>query len=88
MTRNGKTVDGEDDVCLGSRVTIQNVDSAEKADYELVLPNEVDRSRNRISVYCPLADAIIGCGAGEAALVRLPEGTKGFKILEIVPPES
>lgn len=70
-------------VGLGSRVTVQDVQSKEKESYELVIPDAMDLDLGHISVSSPLGRGLMDHAVGDTAVVQLPGGTRKLKIVEL-----
>ena len=49
-----------DTVGLGSKVELEDLDEGGIAEYEIVVPEEVDGAQNRISLSSPLGNSLIG----------------------------
>jgi len=86
--RSAKIVDNsltinKDEVRLGATVTMR--DEATKATiiYTLSSADEADPSAGRISVSSPLAQGLLGSGAGTSVKIRLPSGEKHLSILKV-----
>lgn len=73
----------KDEVRIGTTVTVEEKESGEELTYTLVGPDESDPSNGKISVYAPLAQALLGKKPGSTAQVQLPGGLKSFKIIKI-----
>lgn len=73
----------EDKVVFGARVTIEDIDTGEERNYQLVGPLESDISENKISVTSPLGKALIGKKIGAAINVQTPGGLKKFEIVDV-----
>ncbi|MFH1726268.1 MAG: transcription elongation factor GreA [Elusimicrobiota bacterium] len=71
-----------DQVQIGVKVTLQEVDSSEEYVWTLVGQPEADPTSGRISVHAPLAQGLLGHKVGEEVKVELPAGEKTFKILK------
>ena len=71
-----------DEVSIGSRVTILNVDG-KKTRYTIVGSTEADPSQGKISNVSPIGKALLGKQIGEVAEVSVPAGTTKLEIVEI-----
>ena len=76
ISPNGKVI-------FGSTVTLLNCDSDEKVRYEIVGDEESDIKRSKISVYSPIARALIGKNEGETAIVSTPNGPVEYEICSV-----
>jgi transcription elongation factor GreA len=84
---NADVIDTEklpkDRIVFGSRVLVENVDTGESTEYQLVGPDESDVKKGRISVTSPLGKAMIGKKAFDELTVRVPNGKRSYEIVEI-----
>ena len=69
---------------LGNAEIIENVDTGEDVEYQLVGPEESDIEKGRISVTSPLGKAIIGKKPGEEIVLNAPGGKRVYELVEIV----
>jgi transcription elongation factor GreA len=72
-----------DTVGLGSRVRLEDLDEGGIADFEIVVPEEVDGAQNRISLSSPLGRALIGKAAQDDIEVVTPKGKREYTIIEL-----
>jgi transcription elongation factor GreA len=72
-----------DEIQIGSRVTIVEVDVGEPETYRIVSPAEADPLTGYISHVSPLGKALIGRGVGDVVTVNTPQGQIDFRIEEI-----
>ena len=70
-------------VVFGVRVKIQDLDSGEEEEYELVGPGQEDYDNNRILTTSPRGRALLGKKIGDTAEVTVPRGVLRYKIVEI-----
>lgn len=68
---------------FGCGVVLENVDTGESVEYQLVGPDESNIEEGRISVKSPLGLAIIGREVGEEVLVQAPAGKRKYELVEI-----
>jgi len=71
-------------VALGSKVSIENVDSGEIERYRIVLPEEVDARNGCISLSSPIGQAMRSKAPGDDFEVRTPRGTRSYQIVELL----
>lgn len=76
------TMDG-DKVCYGATVKIENVDTGEQREYTLLGPDETEYVKGSISVFSPVARALMGKEVGDEAVVNAPKGKIEYEILSI-----
>jgi transcription elongation factor GreA len=72
-----------DTVGLGSRVELEDLDDGGCVGYEIVVPEEVDGSANRISLSSPLGRALIGRGQDDDVEVQTPKGRRSYLIRKL-----
>ncbi len=65
-------------------VVLENVDTGEDVEYQLVGPEESDIQKGRISVTSPLGKAIIGKKAGEEIVLNAPAGKRVYELVNII----
>ena len=70
-------------VQIGSRVTIQEVGSRSKEEYEIVGAAEANPMDGHISNESPLGKALLNHKSGETIQVDAPEGKYEVKIIEV-----
>ena len=70
-----------DRVVFGAHVKIQDLESEEETQYQIVGADEADVKQGRISVMSPFARAMIGKKTGETITVQSPKGDKDYEIL-------
>jgi len=71
-------------VALGSRVTVENVDTGAVEQYRIVLPEEVDAANGRISLSSPLGRGLMNKAAGDEVEVQTPGGKRTYQIVELL----
>lgn len=71
-------------VTMHSVVSLEYVDSGRKLDVCLVYPEEVDGGQYRISVFTPLATALLGCRQGTLTNLSTPFGSINIRISQIL----
>ncbi len=71
-------------VIFGSRVLLENVDTGEEIEYQLIGPEESDVEKNRISIASPLGRAILGKKPGDEINFNAPGGKKCYELIEIL----
>jgi len=73
-----------DRAVFGSKVVIENIDTGENIEYQLVGPEESDIEKGRISVSSPLGKEIIGKRPGDEFALQVPGGRRNFELIEIL----
>jgi len=85
--RNAEVIDVSqirtDEVSLGSKVVLEDMELGEIVEYEIVGSMEANPSENRISNESPVGKAILGKKVGSVVDVQVPEGIIKYKILGI-----
>jgi transcription elongation factor GreA len=69
---------------FGSRVVLENIDTGEDFEYQLVGTDESNIERGRISVSSPLGKAIIGKKPGDELTLQTPGGRRNYELVEIL----
>lgn len=70
-------------VIFGATVTLFDVGNDEQVRYKIVGEDEADIKASKVSVMSPLAKAMIGKSAGDAAIVDTPSGQREYDIEDI-----
>ena len=73
----------KDRVALGSKVSLENLDTGEELTYELVIPELADLEAGLISIASPIGKSLIGMRPGEEVTVKIPSGTRRFEVVEL-----
>ncbi len=73
----------KDRAVFGCKVTLENVETGEEVEYQLVGPDESDIEEGRISIQSPLGLAIIGKEVGEEITLQAPAGRRTYELVEI-----
>lgn len=73
-----------DRAVFGSMVVIENIDTGENIEYQLVGPEESDIDKGRISVASPLGKEIIGKRPGDEFALQVPGGRRNYELVEIL----
>jgi len=72
-----------DKIVFGATVTFVEVDSEEEKNYQLVGDFESDIEQNKISIFSPIARALIGKSVGDTVAIPIPKGKIEVEILGI-----
>ncbi len=70
-------------VGFGTVITIQNIDSGERQQFELVGPYESDVGNGKLSVNSPVGSNLMGHGEGDEVTVYTPAGIRIYRIVSI-----
>lgn len=73
----------KDRAVFGCGVVLENIDTGESVEYQLVGPDESNIEEGRISVKSPLGLAIIGREVGEEVSVQAPAGKRTYELVKI-----
>ena len=74
----------KDKAVFGHRVLLENIDTGEDVEYQLVGPDESDIEQGRISISSPLGRAILGKKPGDELTVEVPGGKRVYELVEIL----
>jgi len=74
----------KDRAVFACTVVLENVDTGEDVEYQLVGPEESNIGEGRISVTSPLGKAILGKKPGEEIMLSAPGGKRVYELVEIV----
>ena len=78
MTRLSSSKSG-----YGSIVEVFDLDNDLDKSYQLVMPEDADVKRNRISVGSPIGKALMGRSEGDEVVIQIPSGTKNYEITNV-----
>lgn len=84
LTQLAGTEAPTDRVGLGSRVTVLDLETGESDTYMLVLAEMMDIDAGHISLASPLGRALKDRQEGEEISLRLPNGARSLRVLEVV----
>ena len=74
----------KDRAVFACTVVLENIDTGEDVEYQLVGPEESDIEKGRISVTSPLGKAIIGKKPGEEIILNAPGGKRVYELVDIL----
>ena len=74
----------KDRAVFATRVVLENIDTGEGVEYQLVGPEESDINKGRISIASPLGRAIVGRRPGDEITVQAPGGKRIYELIEIL----
>ena len=74
----------KDKVVFASRVLLENVDTGEGVEYQLVGPDESNINEGKISITSPLGRAIIGRKPGDEIVLQAPGGKRIYELVDIL----
>jgi len=74
----------KDQAVFASSVVLENMDTGESVEYQLVGPDEANVEKGRISVSSPLGKAIVGKKPGDEIILQAPGGKRSYELIEIL----
>jgi transcription elongation factor GreA len=74
----------KDRAVFASSVVLENMDTGESVEYQLVGPDEANVEKGRISVSSPLGKAIVGKKPGDEIILQAPGGKRFYELIEIL----
>jgi transcription elongation factor GreA len=78
-----KLLDADGRCVFAATVELEDLESGEKATYQIVGDDEADIKQGKISISSPIARALIGKFAGDVAEVQAPGGIREYEILDV-----
>ncbi|ADY53519.1 GreA/GreB family elongation factor [Pseudopedobacter saltans DSM 12145] len=72
-----------DVVRLESVVKIESVDNNKTFTFQLVMPQEANMKKQKLSVFAPIGIALLGYQTGTIVEWEMPDGVKKFKIIDV-----
>jgi len=73
----------KDEVRIGAKVKLKDLESGEQLEYSLVSETEANFSSGKISVTSPVGQGLLGHKENEIVKIKIPVGTLKYKILKI-----
>ena len=73
----------QDQVLIGAKVKLVDMDTEEEMEYILVSELEADFNQNKISVTSPVGEGLLGHREGEVVEIKVPVGMLKYKIIKI-----
>lgn len=73
----------KDRAVFGSRVLLENLETGQDVEYQLVGPDESDVDQGRISILSPLGKALLGKKPGDEVMIDVPGGRRAYELIEI-----
>jgi len=74
----------KDRAVFGVTVVLENIDTGDEVQYQIVGPDESNIEEKRISVSSPLGKAIIGKKPGDEVILQAPGGKRSYELVEIL----
>lgn len=69
---------------FGVTVVIENVDTEEEKQYQIVGDDEADFKAGKISVNSPIARGLIGKFEGDEARIETPKGMVEYEVMKVI----
>ena len=73
----------KDEILIGAKVKLKDLDSAEELEYSLVAEEEADYSACKISITSPVGEALLGHKENDTVNIKIPAGTLRYKVIKI-----
>ncbi|MDR5696809.1 MAG: transcription elongation factor GreA, partial [Armatimonadota bacterium] len=86
LIRNAKLISANgptDQVAIGVRVRLRELDTGEEFEYQIVGSAEADPANDRISNESPVGQALLGRRVGEVVEVIAPAGAVRYEIVRV-----
>lgn len=87
ILRNARVIDGQevnlDEVGLGAKVSLLDLDTGEELEYTIVGSTEANPSQLKISNESPVGKALLGRKVGEEVAINVPAGILHYRITAI-----
>ncbi|MDJ0828681.1 MAG: transcription elongation factor GreA [Desulfobacterales bacterium] len=74
----------KDKAVFGSQVVLENIETGEEVEYQLVGPDESNIEEGRISISSPLGREILGKKPGAELVINAPGGKRHYELAEII----
>jgi transcription elongation factor GreA len=74
----------KDRVAYGSTVELYDVDSGDDVTYKLVMAEDADISKNKISTTSPIGKGLMGGREGDEVEITTPSGKRRFEIVKLI----
>lgn len=78
-----RLLDADGRIVFAATVDLEDLETGEKASYQIVGEDEADIKAGRISVSSPIARALIGKYVGDVAEVQAPGGLREYEVLDV-----
>ena len=75
-------------VTIDSLVRVVDLDTGKRSVLTLVVPQQANRARRRISVLAPVGSALLGLRAGEDVRIAMPGGSRRLRIEHVMQPHQ
>jgi transcription elongation factor GreA len=76
-------LDADGRCVFGATVELEDLESGDVVNYQIVGDDEADLKEGKISISSPMARALIGKSSGDVAEVQAPGGVREYEILDV-----
>ncbi len=73
----------KDEILIGAKVKLKDLDTSEDLEYWLVAEEEADYAAGKISVTSPVGEALLGHKENDMVKIKIPAGTLRYKVIKI-----
>ena len=73
----------KDRIAYGSTVVLYDLDSSDEVTYKLVMAEDSDITKNKISTTSPIGRGLMGRAEGDEVEVTTPSGKRRFEIIKL-----
>ena len=86
---DAKILDDDEDfpenvVQLHAEVTVEEIKTGKETNFRLVMPDQSNLKKGRLSIFAPLAIALIGYREGDVVDWQMPSGKKKYLIKKVL----
>lgn len=78
------TLEADGRVVFGATVRLEDMESGQEVQYQIVGVDEADLKELKVSITSPISRALIGRVAGDVVEVQAPSGVREYEILEVL----
>ncbi|MHC0039474.1 GreA/GreB family elongation factor [Pseudoneobacillus sp. C159] len=79
---NGQQLENNN-VLIGSKITVQYLDDEELESYTICFPEQIDPDNGKISIFSPIGRQLLLKELGQEISLEIPTGALGIKIVQI-----
>ncbi|HEY6331978.1 MAG TPA: GreA/GreB family elongation factor, partial [Blastocatellia bacterium] len=72
-----------DRIAYGSTVVVYDMDSGDEVTYTLVMAEDADIAKNKISTISPIGRGLMGRREGEEVEIATPAGKRRFEVVKL-----
>lgn len=74
----------KDKIVFASKFILENIDTGDEVQYQLVGDDESDIEKGKISISSPLGRAVLGKAPGDEVVLQAPGGKRSYELVEIL----